>query len=77
MNTSISQYRHCKEVIDTHFREVEAHRCKNNWILIPIVALLTSDPKEDNNERKTIVNESNKDYEHANDVDNRNKGENI
>jgi len=72
MNASVSQYRHCKEAI----RESKAYRCKNNWILVPIVILLTNDPKEDNNEPKTTVNESNKDYENS-DVDNRNESENI
>lgn len=77
MNASISQYRHCKEVIDTYFKEMEAYRCKNNLILIPIVALLTIDPKEDSNKRKTTLNESNKEYEHAADVDNHKERENI
>ena len=77
MNASISQYRHCKEVIDTYFKEMEAYRCKNNLILIPIVVLLTIDPKEDSNKRKTTLNESNKEYEHAADVDNHKERENI
>jgi hypothetical protein len=68
--TSINHYCHCKETIDAYYREIDNHRCKNNLILILFVTLVADDTKGDIDEqRKTTVNDSKKDYERGDDVD--------
>lgn len=53
INSSISHYRYCKEVIDRYYKEIEKYnKYKNNWIII--IVLFNNNTQEQSDKGKSM-----------------------